>query len=172
MDGTEICSLWGREIKEFQAFRGKKKKKKRKKNLTHRVSYRSEHFEAFTSVYIRASDTGGTKRERERERALTRSHLENDGYNLKSSFEKSESENKVQGVLTIKFDSPCTERKREREKNWCDSQRTREIWSWSDMEIKKKVLVKNRTSWLEWNANGNRFVETRLNGESNLRSSR
>lgn len=47
---------------------------------------------------------------------MTRSHLENDGYNLKSSFEKSESENKVQGVLTIKFDSPCTERERERKK--------------------------------------------------------
>lgn len=46
---------------------------------------------------------------------MTRSHLENDGYNLKSSFEKSlKSENKVQGVLTIKFDSSYREKKKEK----------------------------------------------------------
>lgn len=56
---------------------------------------------------------------------MTRSHLENDGYNLKSSFEKSESENKVQGVLTIKFDSPCTEREREKKTDAIPRERER-----------------------------------------------
>lgn len=114
MDGTEIRSLWGREIKEFQAFRDKKKKKKKKEfNAPRLLSIRT--FRSFYERLYTNEWQDEAQRERERERALTRSHLENDGYNLKSSFEKSlKSENKVQGVLTIKFDSSYREKKKKK----------------------------------------------------------